>query len=104
MGHPELAASPRWRRTGHPYFPVAAEVAGEWWVLRLNCFPDHPMWTLFVGGVRRFDIDDTPAGWGRPTEAAPPDYDVYDALAPVAGYVAYGSEVGQPCDNLFCCG
>jgi hypothetical protein len=29
---------------------------------------------------------------------------VDDVLAPIATFVAYGTEVGWPCDNLYCCG
>ena len=43
---PELHIRPEWGQTGNVYFPVAAVVNGEWWVLRINNFPDHPLWTL----------------------------------------------------------
>lgn len=59
-----LGALPQWRRTGHTFFPYAAFVDGRWWVLRFNCFPDHPLWTLFIADRRRFDFDDEPTGWG----------------------------------------
>jgi hypothetical protein len=103
---PELAVRPRWRRTGNAFFPIAARVGGQWWVLRVNSFPDHPLWTLFVDGVRRFDVDDAPAAWGNPSnpaillEAA----EANEAVTPVRDYVSYGSEAGLPCDNPFCCG
>jgi hypothetical protein len=75
-------------------------------VLRVNHFPDHPLWTLFIDGKRRFDLDDAPPRWGRPAGAvlALADADAEEALAPVRDFVAYGSEVGRPCTNLFCCG
>lgn len=104
---PELLARPNWRRTGNAYFPVAALVDGRWWVLRINGFPDHPLWTLFVDGERRFDIDDAPAAWGEPADRSAPSLDDDTAeriVAPVQDFVAYGSEVGEPCDNPFCCG
>ncbi|MFE6922246.1 hypothetical protein ACFVAV_14465 [Nocardia sp. NPDC057663] len=107
MSHPELTAQPRWQRTGKAHFPVAAFVDGSWWVLRINGFPDHPLWTLFVDGLRRFDIDDTPATWGRPANPSTPSLaaeTVEEILAPIQSFVAYGSEVGDPCDNPFCCG
>jgi hypothetical protein len=106
MSYTEPRARPRWRGTGSAYFPVAAEVDGHWWVLRINGFPDHPLWTLFVDGVRRFDLDDAPAGWGgRPDPSAPPlDARTAQAvLEPVEHFAVYGSEVGDPCDGLFCC-
>lgn len=109
LGHePEPSKRPRWCRTGDAYFPHAALVDGQWWVLRVNAFPDHPMWTLFVDGDRRFDLDETPSAWGQ--SAIKKSNPVLDSqttakvLAPIRHFVAYGSEVGQTCDNLFCCG
>jgi hypothetical protein len=82
-------------------------VNGEWWVLRINAFPDHPLWTLFVAGERRFDVDDVPRPWGHPADANLPVLEAEqaaEALADVTGFVAYGSEAGNPCDNPYCCG
>ena len=105
MTHPELRATPDWHSTGDNYFPLAASVDGSWWVLRLNNYPDHPLLTLFVDGARRFDIDDTPPSWGELSpDTAPPLDTAHEILAPIKHFTAYGSEVGQPCDNLFCCG
>ena len=107
MTHAEFSVRPQWHETGNAYFPAAAQVDGQWWVLRVNSFPDHPMWTLFVGGERRFDVDDVPPGWGDPADRDLPQLDearAEAALADVAGYVAYGSEAGRACDNPFCCG
>jgi hypothetical protein len=108
MSHPDLrAARPHWYRTGHPYFPTAAYVDGRWWVLRLNSFPDHPLWTLFIDGEVRVDVDDAPPNWGEPASrsAQMMDRTVADRIiAPLRDLVAYGSEVGAPCDNPFCCG
>lgn len=106
MTHPELAVRPRWRRTGDGRFPVAARVDGRWWVLRINGFPDHPLWTLFVAGAARLDLETTPADWGRPLDrSAPtlPDETATAVLAPVLPFTAYGSEHGRPCDGPFCC-
>ncbi len=102
-----LDVSPRWYQTGAPFFPVAGRVDGAWWVLRVNSFPDHPLWTLFVDGVRRFDVDDAPPAWGNPAALDHPALtpaEASEVLAPVAALVAYGSEVGAACDNPFCCG
>lgn len=107
MAPPELDARPQWRWTGNPHFLVAALVDGHWWVLRMNSFPDHALWTLFVDGVVRFDIDDVPSTWGQPLDRSAPTLEsgiAKEILAPIEGFVAYGSEVGQPCDNPFCCG
>jgi hypothetical protein len=104
--YPELAVQPGWRRTGNAYFPVAARVTGQWWVLRINSFPDHPLWTLFVDGVRRFDIDDAPSAWGDPSKTVMSldAVEASEAVLPVRRFEAYGSDTGQPCNNPFCCG
>lgn len=76
-------------------------------MLRMNSFPDHPMWTLFVDGEMRFDLDDLPPAWGGPADRSAPPMDANTAqevLAPLRDLVAYGSEVDQPCDDPFCCG
>lgn len=102
---PELHIRPEWGQTGNVYFPVAAVVNGEWWVLRINNFPDHPLWTLFVNGERRFDITDTPTTWanpaGREHKKLPPEV-AAEALRPVERFVAYGSEIGCPCQEICC--
>ena len=107
MAHSRQQTRPLWRGTGSPYFPVAAEMDGQWWVLRRNAFPDHPLWTLFVDGARRCDADDPPDAWGavRPDPAAPPldPETARTVLEPLARFAAYGSETGEPCDGLFCC-
>jgi hypothetical protein len=98
---------PLWRRTGNAYFPVAARVEAQWWVLRVNNFPDHPTWTLLVDGRRRFDVDDAPPSWHNPADQSVEALDTasaQEALALVVGLEAYGSDVGQPCDNPYCCG
>ncbi|WP_174188619.1 hypothetical protein [Nocardia barduliensis] len=106
MPYPELHARPQWHRTGIGRFPVAAHVDGRWWVLRLNGFPDHPLWTLFIDGTPRFDIDTTPPTWGRPSAAAPTldPHTTTQVVAPIQHLTAYGSEVGDPCDDPVCCG
>ena len=107
MPHPEMHVRPQWRRTGNTHFPVAAIVEGHWWVLRINSFPDHPLWTLFVDGVRRFDIEDAPATWGQPADQSAPLLESRTAeeiVAPLRDFESYGSEIGEPCDNPFCCG
>jgi len=105
---PEAEAHPRWHATGHPLFPAAAKVDGAWWVMRLNDFPDHPLWTLFIdGNARRFDTTGLPEHWAHPlhpTEAPLPPATAREVLAPIERFTIYGSEVGRPCDSDFCCG
>lgn len=88
------------------FFPAATIENGKWWVLRVNDFPDHPLYTLFVDGQRRFDLDDRPEEWRTPAgdkHDALSIAEVLEALSPVIDFDVYGSEVGQPCDNAFCC-
>lgn len=104
---PEVHAHPYWRPTGHPFFPAAANFDGIWWVMRLNDFPDHPLWTLFIdGNTKRFDTTGLPEHWSHPLRpvGAPLDPDIArEVLAPIEQFAIYGSEVGMPCDNGFCC-
>ncbi|WP_158886737.1 hypothetical protein [Amycolatopsis anabasis] len=103
-----LRARPEWRRTGAACFPAAAVVDGQWWVLRLNGFPDHPLWTLFVNGPEvRFDTTGLPPAWGRPLDPSVPPLEPHlaqEALAPLRDLAVYGSEAGDPCDDEVCCG
>ncbi|UNS95130.1 hypothetical protein MMF93_00635 [Streptomyces tubbatahanensis] len=102
-----LARSVVWRRTGSPVFVYAARVDRTWWVLRLNDFPDHPLFTLFIGGVPVGDLDD-PAGrargWDLDTGTRAPlgDEEQEEVLTLMRGLAPYGSEVGQPCDAVWC--
>ena len=102
-----LARRVVWRRTDVPVFVHAARVDGAWWVLRRNGFPDHPLFTLFVGGVVVGDVEDLPS------RAPSWDLDVADRLAvtaeerdellaPLRGLGPYGSETGRPCDGDWC--
>ncbi|MGW1741527.1 hypothetical protein ACWCPQ_22290 [Nocardia sp. NPDC001965] len=107
MTHPEESAVPEWWSTGDPRFPLTAEVAGRRWVLRANPFPDHCLWTLFIDGRARYDIERVPAAWGRLAPGSAPGLDpavTETVLAPIRHLGVYGSEVGRPCDDPFCCG
>lgn len=107
------ATRPPWRRTGFLYYPYAAQLAGAWWVLRMNHgFPEHDMYTLFIDGAPVADItagsgsspfeasvarlDPSPAGV-PPLKAAA----ARAAVATVARFADYGSEHGDPCDYCF---
>ncbi|MFC0041936.1 hypothetical protein [Actinomadura rayongensis] len=95
---------PEWRRTGDPRFPAAANIDGCWLVLRINGFPDHPLWTPFMDGVARPDLAETFPGEGRPLSAPPLDADLAEqVLANVRPFAVYGSENGEPCDDPVCC-
>lgn len=96
-----------WHRTGARVFVHAARVDGVWWVLRLNSFPDHPMFTLFVDGEVVGDLNDVETsapGWdlavGDRASLTAEQRD--EALTVMRGLGPYGSEVGQPCDGDWC--
>jgi hypothetical protein len=93
--------SVRWQPTGARVFIFAARVDGGWWVLRLNGFPDHPMFTLFVNGRVVGDVDDF-AVWdaGHPALTVEQRDEV---LTMMRGLGPYGSEIGAPCDGDWCC-
>jgi hypothetical protein len=105
-----LARAVTWQRTAVPKFLFAARVDGTWWVLRLNSFPDHPHYTLFIDGTVIGDVEDLPTRaphWNLDTTDRPAltaaDRDEVRAL--MRGLEPYGSEVGQPCDGDWCsCG
>jgi hypothetical protein len=96
-----------WRCTGARVFVHAAQIDGAWWTLRHNGFPDHPMYTLFVGGVVAGDVQDvrtTAPAWDMnavhraPLTTAERD----EVLAPLRGLGPYGAEAGLPCDGDWC--
>jgi len=43
-----------------------AEVESSQWGIRMNDFPDEPLYTLIVGGEERLHFDDWPKFWERP--------------------------------------
>lgn len=59
----QLRAEVEWRETDDPEFPFESQIEGETWRLRLNDFPEEPMYTLFVGEDAIGDLDDWPKTW-----------------------------------------
>lgn len=56
-----------WQETSDASFPYSASVDGDRWELRVNDWPDHPsVYTLFINGRLRREIDDWPTAWTRP--------------------------------------
>lgn len=103
-----LARAVVWQRTEAPVFVLAALVDGAWWVLRLNGFPDHPPYTLFVTGAVVGDVTDlrtTAPAWDLDVAARPAvtEDERAELLAPLHGLGPYGSEKGRPCDGDWCC-
>ena len=67
----ELAASAlAWQPSGDGEFPYVATADARRLTIRVNDFPDKPMYTLLVDGVEATDLDDWPPTWTRP-EAKP---------------------------------
>jgi hypothetical protein len=53
--------------------PLRAEVNGQVWTVRVNDFPEAPMYTLAVDGTEVMDFDNWPKKWSRPRPAVNPD-------------------------------
>jgi len=41
-----------------------AMVDGQQWLIRLNNFPDEPLFTLLIAGAEILHFDDWPKQWG----------------------------------------
>jgi hypothetical protein len=101
--HPALVREICWRSVGSAVFTRAAHIEGVWWVLRLNDFPEHPMFTLFIDGCRIGDIDDLPASWLPPARGeplAPPERQ--QVLGVMGGLGPYGAEASVACRGDWC--
>ncbi len=62
---PESGAEIAWHKTGDAEFPFRARVAGKSLTIRLNDFPDEPLYTLLADGVELRHFDDWPAKWQK---------------------------------------
>jgi hypothetical protein len=51
--------------TGDPEYPLRAEEAGTVWRIRINEFPDEPLFTLLIGEKEVIDFDNWPGRWKR---------------------------------------
>jgi hypothetical protein len=60
-----LKAQVVWQEVTPGGVEFVAEVRGHPCKLRMNDFPDEPLYTLSVGG-NKIDLDDAPAGWAFP--------------------------------------
>ncbi|MFD9165962.1 hypothetical protein ACFVZ8_28840 [Streptomyces sp. NPDC059558] len=102
---PEGSARVPWHDAASHVFPYAARVGGRWLVLRLNGFPDHPLYTLFADARPVADVEDPPGAWGLHPRKALPALTAADraaVLALMAGLGPYGAEAGAPCDGDYC--
>jgi uncharacterized protein YjaG (DUF416 family) len=60
-----LARDVTWDDTGDVDFPWSAQVDGARWRVRINDFPDEPMYSLEIEGVVVGDFNDWPGQWAR---------------------------------------
>ena len=66
-GVPDLRERVSWRAatSGLPHVLYEAEVGALAWAVRLNDFPDEPLYTLIIDGTEILHFDDWPAFWGK---------------------------------------
>jgi hypothetical protein len=65
--HPELLRRVTWTVDGLPPGRIcSARVDGALWTIRMNDFPDEPLYTLFIDSVEVMHFDDWPSSgpWG----------------------------------------
>jgi hypothetical protein len=55
----------QWHETGDVEHPYQATVGRQTWVIRLNDFPEEPLYTLIVDGKDVIDFDNWPPRWLR---------------------------------------
>ena len=61
----QVAEDMVWQETGNAQFPYEANDRGRHLKIRLNDFPDEPLYTLLVDGVESRHFDDWPAQWQK---------------------------------------
>ena len=65
--HPDFCISVNWRSSsGHESTVAEATVDGKPWAVRMNDFPDEPLFTLLIAGSEAMHFDDWPTFWNRP--------------------------------------
>lgn len=101
-----LANPVTWQPTAAAIYPFATRIDQQWWVLRLNSFPDHPLYTLFVDAAVVCDVEDLRTNaptWNlNPTNPPLTPGQRAEVLSLMRGLGPYGSEVNQPCDGDWC--
>jgi hypothetical protein len=64
--YPWLQRRVPWRaRNVAPAEVFTAAVDGKIWTIRLNDFPDEPLYTLLIDGFEIIHFDDWPEWWGN---------------------------------------
>jgi hypothetical protein len=54
-----------WVRTKSAEFPFELRSDGQLWRIRINDFPDEPMYTLFIEHEEIESFDDWPISWKK---------------------------------------
>ena len=60
-----LARRVEWTRARDSHMPWSTEMDGQRWQVRLNDFPDEPMYSLLVDGAEQGSFHDWPETWKR---------------------------------------
>ena len=60
-----FSTSVHWQETDDVDFPYLATVGNSQWRLRLNDFPEEPLFTLFIEDGEWGHFDDWPPAWVR---------------------------------------
>lgn len=55
----------KWHLTGSPPEPLRAKAGRSEWRLRINDYPDEPLYTLVVNGKESSSFDNWPEAWDR---------------------------------------
>lgn len=63
-----LAEKVVWQTTDDPFYPYATEIDGARVCVRVNDFPEQPLYTLIVNDVEVTNFDDWPSHWERDEE------------------------------------
>jgi hypothetical protein len=56
----------RWNKNNDVDFPFFKMIKGVEWKIRLNGWPDEPLFSLFINGEHIGDIEDWPTFWSKP--------------------------------------
>ena len=58
--------SVEWSKCRENNFVYKATVKSSIWMLRMNDFPDEPLFTLFIDGKEILHFNDWPPAWTKP--------------------------------------
>jgi hypothetical protein len=65
MEHPLFVYWIRWNTTEDALFPYQATINDQIWLIRINDFPDEPLYTLIIEKREIIDFDDWPKTWSK---------------------------------------